>query len=202
LENNILELFLAQVRSQTWLDWTITVTALVYIYLAAKENSWCWVWGIISCGLWAYADFFRYNLWVDGILQLFYVGMGFWGFYSWKWRNEYEKPLTISTLPVAGHIKLIFAGLFLTAFLGFVFKKFTPTSYPYFDSLITAFSLIATWLAIRKILENWLYWIVFDALAVYLFWAKGAALVALIMVVYVVISVAGYIGWQRKITKG
>jgi nicotinamide mononucleotide transporter len=202
LENNILELFLAQVRSQTCLDWTITVTALVYIYLAAKENSWCWVWGIISCGLWAYADFFRYNLWVDGILQLFYTGMGFWGLYSWNWRNEFEKPLAISTLPVAGHIKLVVVGLFLTVLMGFLFKKFTPTSYPYFDSLITAFSLLATWLAIRKILENWLYWIVFDALAAYLFWAKGAALVALVMVVYVVISIAGYIEWQRKITKG
>jgi len=31
-----------------WIDWTVTVTALVYVVLAARQNVWCWVWGIVS----------------------------------------------------------------------------------------------------------------------------------------------------------
>ncbi|MBK9015577.1 MAG: nicotinamide mononucleotide transporter, partial [Saprospiraceae bacterium] len=55
------------------------------------------------------------------------------------------------------------AGLALTLSLGFC-SKFTPTSFPYADAFITAFSVIATLLTIKKVLESWLYWIVFDTL--------------------------------------
>lgn len=187
-----------QLAGQTPLDWTITFTALAYIVLAAKGNNWCWAWGIASAALWAYADFFRYNLWVDGLLQVFYVGMGVFGWYAWRTGGQEHSPLAISNLPARAHGRLIALGLALTLLLGFVFKKWTPTSYPYPDALITAFSVIATWLTARKILESWLYWIVFDALAVWLFWLKDAVLVAVVMVVYTVFAAIGYWNWRRE----
>ncbi len=78
---------LEEISKQTSLDWSILVTAIVYVVLAVRENAWCWAWGIVSCGLLAYADFTKYNLQVDGYLQIFYVGMGFWGLYSWRFSN-------------------------------------------------------------------------------------------------------------------
>ena len=183
------------------------MTALIYIFLAARENAWCWVWGIISCSLWAYADFARYNLWVDGILQLFYVGMGFWGIYSWMFGGSgktngatgaEQKTLAISILPLKSHLQIFGVGVVLTLVLGYIFDKYTPTALPYPDSFITAFSIVATLLTVRKILENWLYWVVLDALAVFLFATRGATLVAFVMVVYTVISIFGYIHWRRR----
>jgi nicotinamide mononucleotide transporter len=193
--------FLQQIYEQTWLDWTITVTALVYVYLAARENLWCWVWGIVSCSLWAYADFAKYNLWVDGILQLFYVGMGIMGLYAWRYGGKEYKKLQIRSLPLKSHLHLWIAGGILTILLGYVFDTYTPTVLPYPDSFITAFSIIATFLTVRKILENWLYWIVVDVLAVFLFMAREAVLVALVMVVYSLIAIFGFRQWKRKMTR-
>lgn len=166
--------------------------------MAARENAWCWVWGIISCSLWAYADFARYNLWVDGILQIFYVGMGVWGLYSWKFGTQGEQKVPISTLPARGHAGIFVVGLILTLVLGYVFDKYTPTALPYPDSFVTAFSILATLLTVRKVLENWLYWIFFDAIAVFLFLARDAMLVAVVMGIYTVISIFGYIRWRNQ----
>ncbi len=208
----ILSQLITQLETQTALDWSITITALIYVYLAARENAWCWVWGMVSCSLWAYADFARYNLWVDGILQLFYVGMSVWGIYSWmlggrrkanKQANNdpailEQKPLMISTLPLKKHLFIFVAGSALTLVLGYIFEEFTPTALPYPDSFVTAFSILATVLTVRKILENWLYWIVLDAAAIFLFASRDAFLVAFVMVVYTVISVFGYLHWRKK----
>lgn len=188
-----------QLKAQTWLDWAITLTSLAYIWLAAKERPVCWVFGIVSCGLWAWADFYRYNLWVDGLLQIFYVAMGFWGLYAW--RSGRQAPGSkISVWPLRRHFALILAGLILTVALGFLFKKYTPTSYPYADAFITAFSVIATILTIKKILEGWVYWVIFDALAIVLFWLKDAKLIAFVMLVYTLMAAYAWRQWRQKLT--
>ena len=191
--------FAEQIKAQTPLDWAITLSALLYVWLAARESAWCWVSGIVSSGLWAWADFARYNLWVDGLLQAFYVLMGFVGLYAWLFaKQKNEAKLPIRRLPLRQHGLLWLAGGALTLSLGFLFQKYTATSFPYADSFITAFSIIATFLTIKKVLENWLYWIVFDTLAIFLFWAKDAVLVAVVMVVYTAMAVYGYLKWKKE----
>ena len=189
-----------QTQSQSLLDWAITLTALAYVWLAARENAWCWTFGIVSSGLWAWADFTSYNLWVDGLLQVFYVAMGVWGLYAWRSGGHTKEALHIHRWPLRSHIFLTIAGLALTLSLGFLFKKFTPTSFPYADAFITAFSVIATILTIKKLLESWVYWIIFDALAVFLFCAKDAVLVAFVMVVYTLMAVYGYWRWKKEMS--
>lgn len=195
----MLEQLIAQIAGQTILDWTISTTAIIYVVLAARENAWCWAWGIVSCSLWAYADFAKYNLWADGLLQVFYVGMGAWGLYNWKFGGSQKAELRISRMNMRGHFWVVFTGGLLTLAFGFVFSEYSPTALPYEDSFITAFSVLATILTVRKKLENWLYWVVVDALAVFLFSARGATLVAVVMAIYTVIAVFGFFRWRKKV---
>jgi nicotinamide mononucleotide transporter len=196
--------FAEQIKAQTWLDWAITLTSLAYIWLAAKERPLCWAFGIVSCGLWAWADFFNYNLWVDGLLQIFYVGMGFWGLYAWQsastQSSEQQYNTKITSWGLDRNVKLVLLGLALTVALGFLFKKYTPTSFPYADALVTSFSIIATVLTIKKVLDGWVYWVVFDAMAIVLFWLKDAVLVAFVMVVYTLMAGYAWRQWRRKLT--
>lgn len=171
---------------------------MVYVFLAAKEKASCWFWGIISCSLWAYADFARYNLWVDGILQLFYVVIGFYGLYSWKFGGSNKASLNITRLRHISHIWIILCGAIGTLLLGLIFDYYTPTALPYPDSLVTSFSIIATFLTIKKKLENWLYWIGADFLAIFLFAAREAWLVSFVMFIYTIIAIFGFYNWRRK----
>ena len=47
-------------------------------------------------------------------------------------------------------------------------------------------------------LENWLYWIVADAITAYLFAAQGYLISTGLFVAYLVIAVFGYVEWLRK----
>ena len=72
-------------------------------------------------------------------------------------------------------------------------------AWPLLDSVSTWFSLLATWLAARAKLENWLYWIVINALMVFLFYAQKVWGMALLSVFLMVIAGAGFIGWRRRL---
>lgn len=197
----MIETLLEQIAEQTALDWVISLTAIVYVVLAARENNWCWAWGIVSCSLWAYADFVKYDLWVDGILQLFYVVMGIWGLYAWKFGGNKKQELSITRMSFSEHLKVIGGGAVLTLFFGYVFSKYTPTALPYEDSFITAFSILATFLTVQKKLENWIYWTITDALAIFLFMARGAVFFSVVMLIYTAIAINGYIIWKRNFDK-
>ena len=50
----------------------------------------------------------------------------------------------------------------------------------------------------RKVLENWIYWIVIDATSIFLYLDRGLYLYAGLFVAYLVIAVFGYFGWRRS----
>ena len=182
----------------SWVDWVVTLTALLYVVLAARENIWCWFWGIISCSLWAYASFAFYNLWLDALLQLFYVTMSFVGIYQWKFGGQAKKVLSVSRMTLAEHLWVIIPGVFLAWIFGRLFDQFTQAAATYLDAITTVFSIITTFLLVRKKLENWLYWIVIDLLYAYLYFSRGAYLFAILMLVYTGIALTAYFSWQKS----
>jgi nicotinamide mononucleotide transporter len=51
----------------------------------------------------------------------------------------------------------------------------------------------------KKVLENWLYWIVIDTVALCLYIDRGLFLTALLLVAYLVICVLGFLNWKKTI---
>jgi nicotinamide mononucleotide transporter len=72
---------------------------------------------------------------------------------------------------------------------------------PYVDAFVAWASVLATWLVARKVLENWLYWIVVDTVAVVLYWSQGFHATAALFVLYVVIAVRGYLAWRADLAR-
>lgn len=189
---------LEQARSFSWIDWTATITAIIYVVLAARENIWCWFWGIISCSLWAYASFFFYQLWMDALLQIFYIVMAFVGFYKWKYSQDKGTVKPTTHLTAWEHL-IYWAAILPAAFLfGYFFANYTPAAATYADAFTTVLSVAATIMLVQKKLETWLYWILADSLYVWLYGRQGAYLFALLMIIYVIIATDGYFRWRRQ----
>jgi nicotinamide mononucleotide transporter len=103
--------------------------------------------------------------------------------------------LLISLLTICG---------LLTAGFGTVLSHYTNNSLPYLDAGVTILSFLATWMAARKYIENWLLWLVADPLAVVLYSVKyyPAALWWLypaLFLVYSVMAVYGYRLWKKDL---
>lgn len=73
-----------------WSELLAVITGIAYVVLAARNNSWCWLWGIISAALWTYAAYVVFDLYVDALLQVFYVVMAVVGWYQWTQGRGYS----------------------------------------------------------------------------------------------------------------
>lgn len=48
----------------------------------------------------------------------------------------------------------------------------------------------------QKILENWLYWVVIDAVSIYIYIEKAFYLTAALFCLYTVLAVLGFFQWK------
>lgn len=172
-------------------------TGVTYAVLAARRNRLCWIAGAVSSACAAILSALN-KLPMQAGLQIFYVGMSVYGWWSWK-RHSSEGQLMIGVWPLGWHLGAALVLTFLSLMSAYWLRPADVAAWPLLDSVTTWFSLLATWLAARAKLENWLYWIVINALMVFLFYAQKVWGMALLSVFLVVIAGAGFIGWRRRL---
>jgi nicotinamide mononucleotide transporter len=122
--------------------------------------------------------------------------MSIYGF--WHWSRDEAATQPVTTWPLRAHLISGVVIVALSALTSRYLASGTQAAWPFLDSLTTWGSLLATWLTAQVKLENWLYWIVFDAIAVFLFVAQGLMFVALLMLIYLIIATFGFVSWSRS----
>ena len=172
-------------------------TGVGYAVLAARRNRLCWVVGAVSSATSVFLAITA-KLPMQAGLYVFYVGMSVYGWWSWK-RSSSEGQLLIGVWPLGWHLgaALVLIALSLTTAHWLRFGE--ASSWPLLDSATTWFSLLATWMAARARLENWLYWIVINAVTVFLYFAQRVWGMALLSVLLAVIAAGGFIDWRRRL---
>ena len=182
-------------------NWSIietiaVVLSVLYVILATKQNIWCWAAAGISVALYIYICFSA-QLYPETGLQIFYLLMAFYGYFQW---NKNNGELEIAQWTIGKHLLLILTGAIITFLMGFYFATFTSSKMPIVDSFTTVFSIIATYMITKKVLSNWLYWIVIDAVSIYLYFSRDLHLTSLLFVAYTIIAVFGYFSWIKQTT--
>jgi nicotinamide mononucleotide transporter len=185
--------------TQINLNWSLievlaVIFSIIYVILAAKENIWCWTAAAISVLLYIYICYTA-KLFPETALQVFYFIMAMYGYYNW---NKYDASLRIKEWSAKKHLFIIFLGALLTFLMGFYFTTYTSAKMPIVDSVTTVFSILATYMVTKKVLENWLYWIVIDIVSVYLYFSRDLHLTSVLFVVYTTIAIFGYFVWLKQ----
>lgn len=179
------------------LEYVAIFLALLYVVLAARQSILCWYPAFISSGIYVHLTFSA-DLIGEAFISLFYVIMAVYGWWQWKHGKKNNAKLRISEWHTIRHVVAIFLGFLLAGFLGRIFAELFDSAMPYLDALTTSFSLIATYMVTRKILSNWIYWVVIDAFNVFLYWNRGLEPTAGLYLLYSVIAVVGYISWRKE----
>ena len=182
------------------------ISSLLYVVLAAKENIWCWPAALLSTVIYT-VIFYDVYLWMDALLQVYYLAMALYGWYCWRKVLPSAKPganasaQAIQTWPLLFHAKIIVLLTACSLAIGYLMDNYTPTDFPYIDAATTVFAVFATYLVTKKVLENWLYWIVIDVVSIYLYLEKGLQPTAVLFGLYVVMAIVGYVMWYGKYQK-
>ena len=171
---------------------------LVSVYLSAREHIVSWPTAIVNVAIFFFL-FWKAKLYADAVLQLFYLALSAYGWYEWMYGGDRHTRLRVSRATRMNW--MIVTPLFLVGGvgLGAVLARYTDSPMPYFDALLTSASLVAQWMMTRKLLENWIIWILADIVYVPVFIIRGLPLTALQYAVFLVLAGVGYAGWQKSL---
>ena len=185
---------------------------LLYLWWEYHANAKLWLASIVmpTISMWIY---FRKGLYADFTINIYYFVMAIYGYIAWTWRSR--RPADVPSksekdeapaLKIT-HMKatawagclLVLAALWWGIF--YLLHNFTDSKVPVYDAFTTALSIVATWMLARKYIEQWLAWILVDAVCVGLYCYKEIYLYATLYAIYTVIAVAGYRKWQKLMLK-
>ena len=192
--NDILQILTQLDFNWSFIESVAVFFSILYVILAVKEKIWCWGAAAISVILYIYICY-TVQLYPETGLQVFYLLMAFYGYYQW---NKNDSTLKIQQWTITKHLLIFLLGALLTFLMGFYFTIYTNAAMPLVDSFTTVFSVFATYMVTKKVLGNWLYWIVIDAVSVYLYFSRDLHLTSLLFIVYTVIAIFGYFSWVKR----
>lgn len=202
--SDILYSVLAYFQQLPWLELIAMLLSIAYVMLAAKGSRWCWPAAFISTALYT-VIFYDVLLLMDSALNAYYLFMAVYGYWQWSKQSNNNQSdsvqFTIVSWQLTWHIKVCSALALLALGLGYLMDNYSPAHFPYLDTFTTVYAVFATYLVAKKVLENWLYWIVIDLASIYLYIEKGLIPTTILFVIFVVVAGYGYHKWLKLYQK-
>ena len=186
-----------------------TLVGLIYLWLEYKASIWLWVANVIMPAIYVII-YYQAGLYADFGINIYYLIISFYGiFWWWKGRKasssnhqqEKAEELLITHTPTQMWGRLSIVSIALILLIAFILIQYTDSTVPWLDSLTTALSIVAMWMLARKYVEQWLVWIVVDAVSAGLYIYKELYFTAGLYALYTVIAYFGYKEWRRLMTE-
>ncbi len=193
---DIFQILADQFQQTTALEWLGTVTGFLCVYLAARQHILNWPISIISVAAYAIL-FYQSKLYGNAVLQVYFFGTAIYGWYYWTKRRQEADKKPIVSFSAPELFATAAAVAVLSGVMGWFLGTYTDTDVPYIDGFCTAMSFVAQFLMTRKVLQNWVIWIIVDICYIPLYIYKGFWLTALLYGAFTVIAIMGYLDWRR-----
>ena len=180
------------------LEWVAAGLGLLNVFLVVRRSVWNYPFGLVMVALYFFV-FFEARLYSDALLQLFFFAVQLYGWMNWVKARSAAGEVQVGTMTIGE--RLAWAGGTLLASLawGLFMARFTNAAAPVVDAFIAGTSIAAQILMARRRIENWILWILVDAVAVPLYLSRGLEKTSALYLLFLILSVAGLIGWRRTL---
>lgn len=175
------------------------ICSLLYVFLLMRNTVWAWPFGIIGSAVMGYTFVTAEQpLYMETVSYLIYTLLGFYGLYHWLYGNKdaNENTVTIIEWSLKMHTVAIVSTIAVGTVIAYLLQS-TREANPFFDSYTTSFAILGTWLQARKVLSSWIYWLVINAASIVLYAINGFYPYVLLMMVFTVLSVLGFVKWKK-----
>ncbi|SFF55805.1 nicotinamide riboside transporter PnuC [Thermoflexibacter ruber] len=176
-----------------------SLLTILAIWLNTKQNAWGWIVGILSivCYIYVFA-----SVWLlgDFLLNIYFFVTSLYGWYQWRYGSQEHQELAVSLTKSSELLILISLAIVGAVLLGMLFSTYPQAAVPYWDAVITSFSLVAQWLLARKKLENWLVWIFVDVQASMIYFYKDLIVTGFLYIILTILAVKGYMNWKTSMS--
>lgn len=183
-----------------FIEFTGFFIGILYLYWEYKADNKMWFASIVMpiMSFWVY---YRAGLYADFCMNIYYFVIAIYGYFRWT-KNEHTKSGKQSVLKIRhiGYKTLaLLSAIFILVYSAiFIWLNFfTDSNVPVFDAFTTALSIVAMWMLAQKYIEQWIAWILVDAVTTLLCVYKDRPFYAILYGIYTLVAVFGYIKWKR-----
>lgn len=194
----------------TPLEITATLSAVIGVFLIARQNILGWPIGLIWAGISFYLAYFEWQLVSDAILYASYIPIQIYCWVVWakrgaggtpdesaKFRPTWLKPSTQIIL-VAAAVMSVIAWAFGISALAEKFTWIPAPALLWRDSITTVLNYYAQFLQARKRMENWVGWLIVNLLGIHIYWVKDAPIYSVQYAFFLVLGIYGWMQWRKS----
>ena len=186
------------------LGFIVAVTGIINLVLCARGNIWNYAFGIVYNAIYVYISW-KSRLYADSaIYLLYYLPMQFIGWFSWK-KNQNQESGAVNAVHLTRRtalMLLLVAAVLIPVFAWILGLPAIGDSQPWLDATTTVVSILAMYMMVKAIAEQWYIWIVLDAVQV-VKWTiatvqgeEHAALMLVMFAFFLANAVYGLIQWN------
>jgi len=194
--NQVLNNVIASVAATSPWETVAAVLALAYVILAIKRSLWCWLCALVSVTIYI-VIMFQARLYMETALQVFYLVMAVYGYIEWRRGRDASGAVGLMHWSLRTHAIVLTAIVVIGGINGWILKRNTNAAWPYVDAFITWGSVVTTWMVTRRVIENWLYWIVIDGVGAYIYFRQDLTPTGVLFLIYTGIAIHGCRVWMR-----
>lgn len=186
------------------MDWDLIleilgfIVGVIYLWWEYHANAKLWIASMVmpAISMWIY---YSKGIYADFGINIYYLIIAVYGYVAWKkgWGRKDKKPLRITHTPLWAWAVAVGATALLWGILAWFLDNHTDSTVPYIDAFTTALSIVAMWMMARKFAEQWLAWLLVDAICVGLYAYKGLIFYPILYAAYTIIAIFGYRKWLR-----
>ena len=206
-----------------WLEILVVIAFTIYFAIIDKENTWwyillssttaiCGIFCVVLCAAgkksqyyWGFINIAAYIViaWISKFYgevmlnALYFLPTQFIGLYFWKKNYSAEKGVVKCKKM---KLKTVTILLFVSIISIFLYKLFLDKlggNSTWLDSAGTMFSLIANLLMVLRFREQWILWIIVDAVTVIMWAMAGDWIMTTMWLVYLVNACYGFLTWSK-----
>ncbi len=174
------------------------VTGVLCVWLGVKEIPWAWPIGIVNNAIFLVL-FWHNGLYAVALLQIVYAIISAYGWWNWLHGGTGHATLRVAKssfrfLAVAAVVTTAVWALLLL-----VLSHHTDSTVAGWDALTTALSITAQFMLSKKLIENWIIWLVVDVIYIGLAISKGLYVTSALYVVFIILCAGGLVQWLKTL---
>jgi len=188
----------------SYIEFTGSLAGVAAVWLATRSNILTWPLGLINIILF-FLIFWQVSLYSDVFLQVYFFIISIYGWINWSreqkehiplWRlSSYQRWITFTVT-----VLLTLMMGFLMSHIHHVFPDLfeNPAAFPYADSFVAVTSVIANTLMAKRIVENWILWILVNLFGVTIYFLKDIIFVSIEYLIFLGLAIVGHFHWRRE----
>ena len=190
----------------TWISLGAAVTGVICVILTGKGKRSSFIFGTVNTVLYAIVAMGAKYYGEVMLNLIYYLPLNFVGFVAWKKHMNDESGEVIKERLNLKQSAVIYAITAIAIVIyGYILKRLGG-NLPYIDSMSTVISVVAQILCLKRLMEQWVLWIVVDVVTV-IMWAinfmnGGESIATLAMwSIYLVNAFIMFFHWYREAKK-